>query len=142
MAFQPFISKPNPHAIALATVLYGLLYFVFITALKISMSPAADAVTDTGLWGNRIFMTIFGYMQYLLPGLVVGYLARRSPMMHGYLLGIATTALVYTYASVAYSDAPDSLPTTYTVLYTCFVAGVWCSLGAIIADHFSSRSQS
>ncbi|BBB67797.1 hypothetical protein UNDYM_3544 [Undibacterium sp. YM2] len=78
-------------------------------------------------------MTICGVLQYVLPGLLVGYLAKKSPMMHGYLLGIATTALTYPYGA-----APGQFPTTYIVLYTCFVAGVWCSLGAIIGDHVRS----
>ncbi|MBC3907428.1 hypothetical protein [Undibacterium umbellatum] len=141
MAFHPFISKPNTQAIALSTVAYGLLYFVFIAMLKASMAPATLVNTDTGLWGNQLFMTIFGFAQYVVPGLLVGYLAEKSPMMHGYLLGIATTALVYTYASFAYSDTPAQLPTSYTVLYTCFVAGVWCSLGAVIADHLRTHKQ-
>lgn len=139
MAFQPFISKPNPNAIALATAVYGLLYFIFIATLKASIGPTT-LVSDNadGLWGNQLFMTLFGLMQYILPGLLVGYLAEKSPMMHGYLLGIATTAFVYTYARYAYSETPKLLPSTYTVLYTCFVAGVWCSLGAIIGDHVRS----
>jgi len=139
MAFHPFISKPNTEAIALSTVVYGVLYFLFIAVLKASMAPPTLVNTDTGLWGNQLFMAIFGLAQYVVPGLLVGYLAEKSPMMHGYLLGIATTALVYCYASFAYSDNPAQLPTTYTVLYTCFVAGVWCSLGAVIADHLRTK---
>lgn len=142
MAFQPFISKPNPNAIALATAVYGVLYFIFIALLKASVAPVTLVSADTvGLWGNQLFMTVFGYMQYLLPGLLVGYLAEKSPMMHGYLLGVATTAFVYVYARYAYGDTPSLLPSTYTVLYTCFVAGVWCSLGAIISDHVKSSKR-
>lgn len=139
MAFHPFISKPNTEAIALSTFVYGVLYFLFIAVLKASMAPPTLLNTDIGLWGNQLFMAIFGLAQYVVPGLLVGYLAEKSPMMHGYLLGIATTALVYCYASFAYSDNPAQLPNTYTVLYTCFVAGVWCSLGAVIADHLRTK---
>ncbi|MFZ6745878.1 hypothetical protein ACO0LC_21850 [Undibacterium sp. JH2W] len=139
MAFQPFISKPNIQAVALATVVYGLLYMIFIATLRASMPQPTLVMMDSGLWSNRFFMTICGLAQYVLPGLLVGYLAKKSPMMHGYLLGIATTVMVYAYASFAYSDTPAQLPSSYTILYTCFVAGVWCSLGAVIADHVSNQ---
>jgi len=141
MAFHPLISKPNNHAIVVATVVYAVVYFLFIATLKASVPKASLVMASYGLWENKLFMDICGVMQYVLPGLLVGYLAKKSPLMHGYLLGIAGTALVYSYTSFAYSDNPSQLPTSYTVLYTCFVAGVWCSLGAVIADHLRTSKQ-
>ena len=73
MPFQPVLSSPNFSALGLGALAYFVLGALVGWLLPHLSHPLGAAV-----------LSIF----FICPGILVGILAKRSPLMHGVLLGI------------------------------------------------------
>lgn len=138
MAFRPFFSRPNPQAVLLGTGTFLLLYFGLIGYLNMAIRPGENGEPNFGLIGSPWFGPAWGLLQYVLPGFITGYLAKRSSLMHGAILGIMTAICLYLYSQLGFAgEKPAS--GIHVFSYWAIVGAIWCSLGAIVGGYFASR---
>jgi hypothetical protein len=76
------IGVPNVVAVAAGGACFWLLNFYVLTSLSVKVFPALAS------FGDLLFLALL-----LLPGLITGALAHRSPITHGVLLGVLVTVL-------------------------------------------------
>jgi len=90
----------------------------------------------------RVGIPLF-LLGFLLSGGVVGYLAGKSPLMHGLILGLLTGVLAISYVAArdgALSGIGSLLASAGPALIAMAVPGiVLCTLGAILGDFIRSR---
>ena len=72
MPFNPIVSAPDPRALGLGV----LSYFVLALLLGLLVPRLPHSL-------GTVFLAILLFV----PGAVTGFLAKRSPLMHGLLLG-------------------------------------------------------
>jgi len=77
---------------------------------------------------------VFPIASYLASGFVVGYLAKRAPLMHGALLGLLVMGL---FAGVAFVLAGELSWERFSQL--AVGAMVVCALGAIVGNSVAHR---
>jgi hypothetical protein len=90
LAFRPILSRPSIRALALGAVCF------------IALEAAANWLVP----GMRpSFAGLLLPLTLILPGLVLGLVAKRSPLMHGLLFGpMARSASQFRHLSEAWSD--------------------------------------
>ena len=129
MSLRPLISKPSAKALALGVFAMVLIFVLCNVALNV-VSPKWSFDPD----GTHIGSFSIPLITYLASGAVVGYIAKRSPLMHGALLGILTMGLF----------AGITIAVTGGVSWEAFFqhtfgAMLVCALGAILGDYVASR---
>jgi len=88
MSFRPLIAKPNTLALGLGIIAMVLMYGIVTLALNLAR-PRWSYEAD----GSRVVSLLVPIVSYLVSGCVVGYLAKRGPLMHGALLGLLIMGL-------------------------------------------------
>jgi len=87
MALWPLLGPLHRRAVLWGAVAWFALYIVFVV---IAPNLSSDDVSRPSL-APRSTMAI-ALLSYLIPGIVTGYMARRSPLMHGAILGLLAGA--------------------------------------------------
>jgi hypothetical protein len=137
MAFAPLISAPHVRGLALSFAGFAamFLFLAIVIAPELFSPGRGDAVPLSGV--GRITVTVWGFVQYIVPGFIVGYVARRSPLMHGWLLGALSALFIRGYEALSVGgDAPGS---AQDLVWWILIGGIWCSAGAIVGDHVGTR---
>jgi len=129
VAFRPVLSVPKWQALAVAAVVFLALYAFANWALKL-LSPAI---------GVPLFLGVF-----VASGAVAGYIAKRSPLMHGAILGALTGALAIAYVFIVdgngFAGAGSFIASTVPVVMFMALPGIaLCSLGAVFGDYLQGR---
>jgi len=129
MAFRPLISRPNFRALAVASVCFLAAY------------PLAAWVLPK--IGPTIALLIF-VLLLVGTGIVAGYLAGRSPLMHGIILGAFIGVLAIVSLSVlgglGIGDIASILKSGLPALISMAIPGITlCTLGAILGDYIQGR---
>jgi len=75
---------------------------------------------------------------YLSSGVIAGYIAKRSPLMHGALLGLLVMGIFAGLSLVAENFSWADL-SSVAFVQKAFGAMMVCSLGAIVGNHIASR---
>jgi hypothetical protein len=131
----PFLGIPRFGAIAVGTIFLGLFYVLFAWAIGSRMPGALVTVL---LWG-----------MFVVPGFVVGFMARTSPVMHGVILGVLVV-LAFPLAVMPWREAVSLLSATVRqpglargmmrgmAYWVCFGV-VMCPLGAIVGSYAVRR---
>ena len=131
MPFTPIVSAPNPRALGLGVLSYFVL--ALLGGLLLPHLPR-------GL--GAVFLALF----LILPGGVAGFLAKRSPLMHGLLLGlliVAFTAILFLIAGMlGIKNMSAALHDLGSIAVGSAVAlMIACSLGAIAGDSLGARQR-
>jgi len=145
MPFRPIISRPSRKALlrGVATMLLGYAISMIVLNLVLSHS-AVDVDPDP----NDIAAEVIPILVYLTSGFVAGFIARRSPLMHGALLGfiIASVFLVppllfvlipQTWIRHPFNEYFDDF-SRFVFLRFAIGAMLVCSLAAILGDYVST----
>jgi len=131
MAFRPIFSVPRWWALAVAAVTFLALYALANWALKI-VPPSI---------GVPLFLGIF-----VFSGAVAGFIARRSPLMHGAILGALTGVLTIAYVFIldgsGFDGAGSFVMSSIPVAAFMALPGIaLCSLGAVLGDYLGQRAR-
>ncbi len=128
MAFRPIFSTPRIGALALAALFFAVSFP--LVQFLIMVVPGFLAV-------------LLLYMPLVGAGVIVGYRAGRSPLMHGVLLGVTigllailVTAVIYGFVGELGSILIVSGP---AMMHMAGPGIVLCSLGALIGDYVRER---
>lgn len=140
MAFQPLLSRPNSQAILLGAGAFIFLYFGLIGYLNLATRSTESGEPNFGLIGSPVFGMAWGLLQYILPGLVTGYFAKRSPLMYGAILGTVTAIFLYLYSQLGFAGEKPAIG-FHMFSYWTLIGVIWCSLGTIIGDHFAKKTR-
>jgi hypothetical protein len=129
MAFRPLISCPSAKALAVA----GLCLLVTYPLANVVIHGASP------LLGIIIFVALL-----VGCGAVVGYLAARSPLMHGVILGAMAGVVailgVAVFAGLGAGDIGSMLRSGLPALISMAVPGIiLCALGAVLGDYLRER---
>jgi hypothetical protein len=131
MAFRPVFSVPKWQALVVAAVVFLALYAFANWALKL-LAPAI---------GVPIFLGVF-----VVSGAVAGFIAKRSPLMHGAILGALTGVLAIAYVfligSNGFAGAGSFVTSAIPVATFMALPGIaLCSLGAVLGDYLQGRTR-
>lgn len=87
----------------------------------------------------------FAFLSYLVAGIVTGFMAKRSPLMQGALLGLVAAAIPVVFALLVTVVTSPWIAGPHGGLSRFFaweafvpslvIAAVMCSLGAILGDY-------
>ena len=129
MSVRPLISPPHWKALAIAALCFAVVYPIAAWALP-SLPPALALLLFVAL--------LIGC------GVVVGYIANRSPLMHGVLLGallgVVAIVVLGTVGGLGARDIAGILKSGLPALVAMAIPGTaLCSLGAVIGDHLSEK---
>jgi len=128
MAFRPVFSTPRIGALALGALFFLISFPLVQLLIMVVPYPLGIVLLFTPLVGS---------------GVIVGYRAARSPLMHGVLLGATIGVLAIIVIAVIYGFAGDLAPILLVsgtaVLNMAFPGVILCSLGALIGDYVRGR---
>jgi len=129
MALRPIVGKPNFIALGLAVVAMVLIYVASSVVVNSIVGPDG---------GGFEWLTV-SVVSYTVSGVVVGYWAKRSPLMHGAVLGVLVTSM---FAGIQLGGDPsfswaDLSMTKFA--QQSIVAMIACSVGALLGDRFAGR---
>ena len=127
LVLRPLSGAPNFAALTLAATLFWLISCLLL--------PAFNATLNATL-------LVFALTT---SGLAVGLIAKRSPLMHGLLLGVLTGIVVAAFPAL-FQDAPlpDTSALGTAIEYTALAAipGLaFCPLGALLAETLLSGAR-
>ena len=138
MRIRPLLSRPNPQAVLLGAGAFIVLYFGLIGYLHLAVRSTENSEPDFGLIGSPFFGMAWGLFQYIVPGFITGYLAKRSSLMHGAILGAVTAICLYLYSQLGFAGGKPAIG-LYIFSYCALIGVIWCSLGAIIGGYFAPQ---
>ena len=129
MPFNPIVSSPNFRALGLGVLSYFVLGI--IVGLLVPHLP------------HRAGAALFSLL-LLLPGVVLGITAKRSPLMHGVLLGLLIVAFMAILIVIAGALGVKGTSLALHDLGSIAVASaggliIFCSLGAVLGDFIGDR---
>jgi hypothetical protein len=129
MAFRPVLSVPKWKALAIAAVVFLVLYAFANWELKV-LAPVI---------GVPLFLGVF-----VASGAVAGFIAKRSPLMHGAILGALTGVLAIAYVFLVdgngFAGPGSFIASTVPVVSFMALPGIaLCSLGAVFGDYLQGR---
>jgi hypothetical protein len=132
----PILSTPRLGAIAVGALCLGVFCMLFSWAIESRVSA--------------VLVTTLFWAMFVVPGLVVGLIARVSPVMHGLILGLLVV-LVFPLAEMPWREVlsllsslmmrrPDqALDMTRGMGYWALFGVVMCPLGAIFGSYVAQR---
>jgi len=129
MSLRPVFGKPNFIALGLATVAMVLIYVAGSVVMNSIGSPA----------GNWIEWLLVSVVSYIASGVVAGCWAKRSPLMHGALLGVLVMGM---FAGIQLAGDPSFSWTDFSMMkfvQQSIIAMIACSIGAFLGDRFAGR---
>ena len=131
MPFTPIVSAPNPRALGLGVLSYFVL--ALLGGLLLPHLPH-------GLGIVCLALVLF------LPGGVAGLLAKRSPLMHGLLLGLLIVAFTAILFLIAGMLGVKNMSAALHDLGSMAVGGavalmIASSLGAVAGDFLGARQR-
>ena len=129
MPFNPIVSSPNLRALGLGV----LSYFV----LGLIVGGLLPHVTHPVGW-------VMLYTLLFAPGVVVGITAKRSPLMHGVLLGLLIVGfmvfLIVLTGALGVKGTTEGLRQFASFAGTsALVLMIFCSLAAVLGDFIGDR---
>jgi len=129
MSLRPVVSKPHFMALGLAIAAMVFTYVASSIVLNSTVEP-------NGRWFDWLLVSL---ASYTVSGFVVGFWAKRSPLMHGALLGVLVMGL-FTGTQLA-GDPSFSWTDLSLVKFVqqSIVAMIACSVGALLGDHLAGR---
>jgi hypothetical protein len=132
MAFRPLLSVPKPISLTVGAVSFLILYALFNSSLLSSISPGV---------GGPMFLGIF-----VVSGGVAGYVAGRSPLMHGAIVGALTGLVAIVYVALrdgaGFAGFGSFIKSVVPVVAYMAIPGIaLCSLGAAIGDYIQGRAR-
>jgi putative membrane protein (TIGR04086 family) len=129
MSIRPLVSKPSLVALCLGAIAMVLVYGS--GSLLLSLARPRWSYEENE---SRVISLVFPVATYLVSGYVVGYFAKRAPLMHGALLGLLVMGL---FACGTLALGGDISPVRFAQLTVG--AMVICCLGAILGDSIAQR---
>ena len=129
MSITPIVAKPNAVALCLGVVAMVLFFLLGSLALNLAIPHWS---LEAGVL--PVVSLLFPLTVYFASGFVVGYTAKRAPLMHGVLLGLLVMGL---FAGVTFVVAGGSSWVAFLQLGVG--AMVICSLGTIVGDSLARR---
>jgi hypothetical protein len=129
LSFRPLISPPHWKALSIAAICFAVSYPIAAWVLP-SVPPVLALLLFVAL--------LVGC------GTVAGYIANRSPLMHGVLLGallgVIAIVVVGTIGGLGAADIAGILKAGFPALVAMAIPGIaLCSLGAAIGDHLREK---
>jgi len=129
LPFNPIVSSPNLRALGLGV----LSYFV----LGLIVGGLLPHVTHPVGW-------VMLYTLLFAPGVVVGITAKRSPLMHGVLLGLLIVGfmvfLIVLTGALGVKGTTEGLRQFGPFAVTgALVLMIFCSLAAVLGDFIGDR---
>lgn len=127
MPLRPVLSKPNLIALGLAIVAMVLVYLASSVVMNSLVGPD----------GSRLEWLWVSVVSYTASGVVVGYWAKRSPLMHGALLGVILMGM---FAGIQLVGDPSFSWADLSVMkfaQQSIIAMIACSVGALLGDRFA-----
>lgn len=128
MPIRPIVSRPSLKALAWGAGVMILVFVLLTAAINLAL-PRWSFDVD---FGKTIGLLVL-LSSYLVAGIVTGIRARRSPLMHGVVLGLVIVAL-FAAMSPPYADLSG-----VAFVGNTFSAMVVCCLGAIFGDYLARR---
>ena len=129
MPLRPVVSRPNLTALALAIVAMVLTY--------VACSIVLNSVVDPdGRWFDWLLVSL---ISFTVSGAVVGYWAKRSPLMHGALLGLLVMGM---FAGIQLVGDPSFSWADLSMMkfaQQSIVAIIACSVGALLGNRVAGR---
>ena len=131
MPFTPIVSAPNPRALGLGVLSYFVL--ALLGGLLLPHLPHGLGI-------------VFLALVLFLPGGVAGLLAKRSPLMHGLLLGLLIVAFTAILFLIAGMLGVKNMSAALHDLGSMAVGGavalmIASSLGAVAGDFLGARQR-
>jgi hypothetical protein len=128
MAFRPIFSTPRIGALALAALFFAVSFPLVQFLIMVVPGALAALLLFTPLVGS---------------GVIVGYRARQSPLMHGVLLGVTIGLLAIVVMFVIYGFVGELgsilMVSGPAMVYMAGPGIMLCSLGALIGDYVRER---
>ena len=133
------ISKPNFRALAIGAATFATLYWISSIGLSKVLNwwyyptlPNNLPYTISSSWLWRLL----GWALYIVPGFVAGFIARRSGLMHGAIVGVLTAPImaVFVYMVGFWSAIEFS-----SLIYGAVLGIIWCSLSGLVGEFVVSR---
>jgi hypothetical protein len=129
LPFRPIVSFPNFAALGVGVLSYFALAII-VGWLLPHLSPGMGAV--------------IGALLFISPGVLLGFIAKRSPLMHGLLLGVLTVAfmaiLVAVTDALGVKGTPSALHELGSMaMVSTLVLMIASSLGAVLGDFVGDK---
>jgi hypothetical protein len=129
LPFNPIVSSPNLRALGLGVLSYFMLGLIVGYLLAHLAHPVGAVV-----------LSIFS----ILPGVVVGIAAKRSPLMHGILLGFLIVIVMAIVIVIAGALGVDGTPMALhdlgsMAVVTIIALVISCSFGAVLGDFIGDK---
>jgi hypothetical protein len=129
LAFKPIFSTPNVVALCLGALCLVALEVAAHSVIPHLAPPVAGSVLP---------------FTFILPGVVIGIAAKRSPVMHGVLFGVLSFFVTGAYFTVTAGAGPGGLPGARRAMapYTAFFIipiTILGSLGAVVGDFIGDK---
>jgi len=129
-----FLSQPNIPALVYGAIAFTILYLLSSVGLSsfvnwwyapIPHDDLPERIVSSWPW------RIFGWSIYLIPGFIAGFVARRSGLMHGAIVGALTAPImaVFVYVMGFWSNVETS-----SLIYGLVLGLVWCSIAGLIGQ--------
>jgi hypothetical protein len=144
MSREPLITRPNTKALAGGIFAYVVLHWILLYGL-ISLShlfySGATRAEQKILFAESplaIFFPVLVIVQYFIPGLVAGFMARCAGLMHGLITG---TCLPVVTAVFMWNEIRIAPGLAFNVLFMTLIVGLLLSsiagvIGEVIAIKF------
>jgi hypothetical protein len=126
VAFRPLSGVPNLAALSAAGAAFWLLSCLLLPAFTQALSASLL------------------YFALSISGLIVGVMAKRSPVMHGLLLGVLTAVVVAAFP-VIFQGPPLPYTSAFCATLLQHIAGAaipgltFCPLGALLGETLVNR---
>ena len=113
------------------------LAIVAMVLTYVASSIVLNSMTDPdGRWFDWLSVSL---VSFTVSGAVVGYWAKRSPLMHGALLGVLVMGM---FTGIQLVDDPSFSWADLSIMkfaLQSIVAIIACSVGALLGDHVAAR---
>ena len=113
------------------------LAIVAMVLTYVASSIAVNSMVDPD--GGRFDWLSVSLVSFTVSGAVVGYWAKRSPLMHGALLGVLVMGM---FAGIQLAGDPSFSWTELSMMkfvQQSIIAMIACSIGALLGDRFAGR---
>ena len=127
--------KLSTRALLSGAVTFTAIFLVISFSAPLLILFAGEELLQSQ--GYAYFLVIFGFLLYVIPGLIVGYLAQRSAVPHGLAVG-AVSAPIMAITNFT-TGGPESFQTS-SFIYAMVIGLFWCSGASIVGQFIASRN--